>query len=99
MPGAAIMDVRSIFDSLDSDSGKLPTDRRLALDIRLIQHYVKDNHCSLRWVSGPQQLSDVLTKENEHTGYLFRVLANSQFQLLWDTHLETKLKKQLSEAD
>ena len=97
--GAAILDARSVFDFLNTDSGKLPTDRRLALDLRLIQHYVKASKWTLRWVSGPQQLSDVLTKENGDTRYLFWVLANSQFQLLRDTQLESKVKKELSEAD
>ena len=30
-----VMDARSVFDFLNSDSGKLPSDRRLALDLRL----------------------------------------------------------------
>ena len=96
--GAAILDARSVFDFLNTDSGKLPTDRRLALEFRLIQHYVKASKWTLRWVSGPQQLSDVLTKENGDTRYLFWVLANSQFQLLRDTQLESKVKKELSDV-
>ena len=99
MEGAAILDARSVFDFLNTDSGKLPTDRRLALDLRLVQHYVEASKWTLRWVSGPQQLSGVLTKENGDTRYLFWVLANSQFQLLRDTQLESKVKKELSEAD
>lgn len=98
-PGAIVMDARSVFDFLSSDSGKLPTDRRLALDLRLVQHYITASDWALRWVSGPQQLSDSLTKETGDTRYLFWVMRNSKYQLLRDTHLENKVKQELSEAE
>lgn len=97
--GAAVMDARSVFDFLTSDSGKLPSDRRLALDLRLVQHYLRASSWSLRWVSGPQQLSDSLTKEEGDTRYLFWVLRNSKYQLLRDTTLESKVKKELTAAE
>ena len=67
-PGAVCMDARSVFDFLGTDSGKLLSDRRLALDLRFVQHYLKSSNWALRWIAGPQQLADVLTKERGTPG-------------------------------
>ena len=39
--GALIMDSGSVYDLLTTDSGKLPTDRRLAIDLCLVQFYLQ----------------------------------------------------------
>ena len=93
------MDARSVFDFLGTDSGKLPSDRRLALDLRLVQHYLRASQWKLKWIAGPQQLADVLTKENGDIRYLSWVLKNARFQLLRDEKLEDKVSNALSEAE
>ena len=74
MGGILVIDARSFYDFASRETGRLPTDRRLAVDIRLLQEFFTQSKWSLRWVSGSQQLADVLTKEDTSAEYLARVL-------------------------
>lgn len=98
--GVLVIDARSVYDYLTSDSGKLPSDKRLALDLRMLQFYRQASDWDLRWVAGPQQLADSLTKEETNTGYLEWVMENAKYILVRDNQLETKIKKTvLKEVD
>ena len=56
------MDARTLFDALGSANA--PADRRVALDVAAMKAAMGDedlNHLA-RWIPGPQQLADDLTK-------------------------------------
>ena len=56
------MDARTLFDALGSANA--PADRRVALDVAAMKEAMDDddlNHLA-RWIPGPQQLADDLTK-------------------------------------
>lgn len=57
------LDAKTAFDTLQTES--LPQDRRTALDLMAIKETLLDdsNRALCRWVPGPQQLADALTKE------------------------------------
>ena len=58
-----VLDAKTAFDTLQTES--LPQDRRTALDLLAIKESLLDqsNRALCRWVPGPQQISDSLTKE------------------------------------
>lgn len=58
-----VLDAKTAFDTLKSDS--LPQDRRTALDLLALKESLLDDTSNsfCRWVPGPQQLADGLTKE------------------------------------
>ena len=61
-----VLDAKTAYDTLASES--LPQDRRTALDLLAIKESLLDdsNHAMCRWVPGPQQLSDGLTKDKDN---------------------------------
>ena len=60
--GCLVIDARSLYDFSTKETGRVPSDRRLAVDIRLLQEFFSTSTWSMRWVSGSQQLADTLTK-------------------------------------
>lgn len=90
--GALVIDARSVYGFLTTDSDRLPSDKRLAVDLRVLQFYRTASDWDLRWVAGPQQLADCLTKEDCNTSYLEWVLRNCEYMLLKDPQLESKMK-------
>ena len=61
-PILLILDAKVAYDCLSSE--ELPQDRRTALDIRALRESLADPEASsfCRWIPGPQQASDCLTK-------------------------------------
>ena len=56
-----VMDARTVFDALQSDS--TATDKRIALDVAAIKESIGDDlNTLIRWLPGPQQPGDELTK-------------------------------------
>ena len=82
-----IIDARSVYDYLTRESGKLPQDKRLAIDLRVLQLYMEEGSWQLRWVCGPQMLRDVLTKSNADCSYLGWCMENARYRLLEDKGL------------
>lgn len=58
-----VLEAKTAFDTLRSDS--LPQDRRTALDMLALKESLlnDENNSFCRWVPGPQQLADELTKD------------------------------------
>ena len=58
-----VLDAKTAFDTLQTES--LPQDRRTALDLLAIKESLLNeaNRALCRWVPGPQQLADSLTKD------------------------------------
>ena len=59
-----VIDARTAFDLLQSES--VPADRRTAIDVAALRESLRDpeaRSCT-RWLPGPQQLADSLTKES-----------------------------------
>ena len=61
-PILLIIDAKVAYDCLSSE--ELPQDRRTALDIRALRESLADPEAAsfCRWIPGPQQASDCLTK-------------------------------------
>ena len=89
--GIIAIDGKSLFDYLGRDTGKLPQDKRLGIDLRLLQSYLQGSSWAARWVSGPQQLADSLTKEGADASYLRWVLGPAKYQLHQDKDLQQKV--------
>lgn len=94
-----VIDAKSLFDYLNKETGRLPADKRLGIDLRLLQTYLSDSKWAVRWVSGPQQLADCLTKETVDITYLKWVLDHGVYQLIKDTDLDVKVKTALEAAE
>lgn len=94
--GALILDARSVYDDLRTDSGKLPSDRRLALDLRVLQHCTRSSDWDVRWVCGPQMLSDCFTKGAVDTKYLEWAVGKGTYLLVRDDNLEQRLGQRVS---
>ncbi len=69
----------------------MPSDRRLAVDLRLLQEYFRSSKYTLRWVCGPQMLADSVTKIGADPTYLLQVLERGRYQVLRDRGLENKV--------
>ena len=93
--GVAIIDARSVYDYVQRDSGKLPSDKRLGIDLRLLQYYLQTSDYTLRWVAGQQQLADCLTKTGGDHRYFHWVAAAGRYQLVKDEKLESRVKNTL----
>ena len=89
--GIPAIDAKSLHDYLGRDTGKLPQDKRLGIDLRLLQSYLQGSSWAVRWVSGPQQLADILTKEDADASYLRWVLGQAKYQLHRDKDLQQKV--------
>lgn len=86
-----VVDAKSLCDFLLRDTGRLPSDKRLAIDLRLMQHYMAESRWHLKWVCGPQQLADSSTKSGARLDYLRWVTSNARYQLLEDGDLKKKV--------
>lgn len=93
--GVAIIDARSVYDYVTRDSGKLPGDKRLGIDLRLLQHYLQGSSYVLRWVAGAQQLADCLTKEADDLRYFHWVARRGKYQLIRDGKLDARVENTL----
>ena len=74
----------------------MPQDKRLGIDLRLVQNYLQASTWKIKWVPGPQQLADTLTKEGADPTYLKWVLSHARYQLLKDDALHEKVNKAIS---
>ena len=63
----------------------------MGVDLRLLQSYLQGSSWAVRWVSGPQQLADSLTKEGADASYLRWVLGQARYQLHRDKDLQQKV--------
>ena len=78
---ANAMDARTLFDALGSANA--PADRRVALDVAAMKEAMVDedlNHLA-RWIPGPQQLADDLTKAAGN-GLLVSVMETNRWSLV-----------------
>lgn len=91
IPSAVITDAKSVYDHVTSDNGRHPGDKRLAIDLRILQGYIQKGGWQVKWVSGPQMLSDVLTKGGADSSYLAWALEKGRCELTLDDHLQGKV--------
>ncbi len=87
-----VVDARSLYDFTTRETGKLPSDRRLAIDLRLLQEHFERSKWVMRWVMGPQQLGDTLTKKLRPPEYLHKVMETGRYQAVRDRTLEAKVR-------
>ena len=88
-----VLDARTAHDTLQTES--LPQDRRTALDLLAIKESLLDesNRSLCRWVPGPQQISDGLTKEKDNK-MLLSFLENNKWSLKEDTTWQEQRERQ-----
>ena len=88
-----VLDARTAFDTLRTES--LPQDRRTALDLLAIKESLLDenNRALCRWVPGPQQLADGLTKDKDNK-VLSDFLATNEWTLKEDSAWQEQRTKQ-----
>ena len=88
-----VLDARTAFDTLRTES--LPQDRRTALDLLAIKESLLDenNRALCRWVPGPQQLADGLTKYKDNK-VLSDFLATNEWTLKEDSAWQEQRTKQ-----
>ena len=82
-PILLVLDAKVAYDCLSSD--ELPQDRRTALDIRALREALADPQSAslCRWVPGPQQASDALTKLKGN-GVLNDIMASGRWTVVED---------------
>ena len=63
---ALVLDAKTAFDTLRTES--LPQDRRTALDLLAVKESLLDSESRsiCRWLPGPQQIADAMTKEKSN---------------------------------
>lgn len=96
--GILVIDVKSLWDFLSKDTGRLPVDKRLGIVLRLLQSYIAQSKCGVRWVSGPQQLADPLTKEGCDASYLRWVMSHGIYRLMKDEDLDSNVAADLKQV-
>jgi hypothetical protein len=97
IPGLLLIDAKSVYDYVTRDSGRLPSDKRLAIDLRVLQYYLEASSWGIKWISGPQMLSDVLTKAAADPTYLAWCLNNAKYQVMKDVELDIRVKETLNQ--
>jgi hypothetical protein len=95
VPSAIILDAKSVYDHIISDNGRHPGDRRLAIDLRVLQTYIARGSWHVKWVCGHQMLADVLTKSGVNSAYLFWALSSGRTKFTLDQTAQTKTTKML----
>ena len=64
-----VLDARTVLDALQS--GSTANDKRIAVDVVAIRESVGDERNTMvRWLPGPQQPGDELTKRDCHLEFL-----------------------------
>ena len=68
-----VMDSKGLFDALDND---LPQDdRKSALEVPIIEEFMRRTMCRRRWCPHNRNAADVMTKfKGAHSGPLFTLL-------------------------
>ena len=86
----SVIDAKTCFDSLTHES--LPSDKRTALDIAAIKESLVDSGDSamIRWVPGPQQIADAMTKTGGGNGKLEELLRTGQWCLKEEAEVAAK---------
>ena len=80
IPLYVCMDAKTVFDCLEGDN--MPGDRRVAIDIACLREsLLEENNSGVRWLPGPQQPGDELTKIY-HNGRLSDVVKRCRFSLV-----------------
>ena len=88
-----VLDAKTAFDTLRTET--LPQDRRTALDLLAIKEALLDegNFAAVKWVPGPQQLPDSLTKEKGN-GILSQFMDSNEWALVEDAIWQAERAKQ-----
>ena len=75
-----VMDSKGLFDALDND---LPQDdRKSALDVPIIEEFMRRATCRLRWCPHNRNAADAMTKfKGAHSEPLFRLLRTGMYTL------------------
>ena len=86
-----VIDAKTAFDSLQGDG--VPADRRTAIDIASLRSDLEDeSNTGVRWVPGPQQIGDDLTKAVGN-GLLTQVMTSCVWSLKEDPAVREKRKE------
>jgi hypothetical protein len=88
-----VLDAKTAYDSIRNDN--LANDRRAALDLMALKESLADpaSHAFCRWVPGPQQLADALTKFAGNS-ILYQVMTTGTWSLVEDETLVAVRQRQ-----
>ena len=77
------LDAKTVFDCLESDN--MPSDRRVAIDVCCLRESItSETQSAVRWLPGPQEPADELTKMLSN-GKLSEIVERCTFTLV-ETH-------------
>ena len=65
-------DNRSLYDILNSTNAV--SEKRLRVDIAMIQENILDNQATIHWLTTTEQIANVLTKDGVSSEFLFKNL-------------------------
>jgi hypothetical protein len=83
------VDAKSSCDTLSKDSG-LPQDKRLAIDLAALRELLARPLNEVRWIPGPLNPADILTKHQRGNSKLQLLMQTGQFSLKETAELALK---------
>ena len=79
--GIISIDARCLFDSLQGVGTKIPSCKRTALEVALINENLQRSGHRLRWVPTTHMLSDCLTKVGKKSDMLYDIIKGEKYHL------------------
>eukprot|EP00435_Cladocopium_sp_Y103_P040884 s349_g11.t1 len=87
-----VTDAKSVYDYLQKDATSTSTDKRMAIEGALLRETCRKDGAHVRWIDGPQNIANVLTKHNAEKDTLRQFLRDGMMSLQ-QTEENRKLKE------
>jgi hypothetical protein len=79
--GIITVDAKCLYDSINGAGTRIPSCKRTALEVAMINETIMKNEHKLRWVPTGEMLGDALTKIGKKAERLYQVLRGDKYHL------------------
>jgi hypothetical protein len=79
--GFITVDAKCLFDSVNGVGTKMPSCKRTALEVALINETVQNGHHGFKWVPTEEMLADALTKVGKKCERLYEIISGGEYHL------------------
>ena len=81
-PKTVVTDARDVYDRLAKETGGLPEQKALTMEIAGIREWMTETSCQLRWTADENMVNDGLTKDKQASRrHLARIFAQNVWSI------------------
>ena len=81
-PKTVVTDARDVYDRLAKETGGLPEQKALTMEIAIVREWLSSTGATIRWTANENMIGDGLTKDQEKSrAHLARILTGMRWSI------------------